>query len=168
MTNSNKNALKYPQVQKMLNHVPLILRNFPPEELRSFLLCGQFEEYETAENILSKTDDVINDGILVVEGSIDILFKNILTANLRAGDFTGETFLFSSSAFRGNLVTTSPTAIFRYKKAHILDFFEHRSERLFKIFIMNILEVQQEKLNQATQKILNLQKKLIQSTNINF
>ena len=168
MNNSDKNVLKYPQVQKMLNHVPLILRNFPPEDLRSFVLCGQFEEYETTANIPATTDDVTNDGILVVDGSIDISLNNMLTAKLRAGDFTGENFLFSSAAFRGALVTTSTTAIFRFKKERILDFFEQRSERLFKIFIMNLLEVQQEKLNQALQKILNLQKKLIQSTNINY
>lgn len=165
MNPPENNILQNQRIQKMLYHVPLLLRNFPPEELRAFVQCGYYSEYETGERIQSNTEGFVNDGFLVVDGNISIFLQDVFIGKLRAGDFIGETFLLKGAPSHGTLFATSPSALLRYKKKNILDFFEKRSDRLFKMFIMNLLELQQNKLNYASQKILRLQKKLIQLTN---
>lgn len=139
---------------------PLLLRKFPPEDFREFFLCGTFEEFNAGETIISEKDSFENDGWLVADGSVSLFKEDVYIAKLQAGDFIGETFLFKNRTPSGTLVATRPTAVIRFKRETVLKFFESRPDRLFKIFIMNLIDLQNQKLIYAGKKLLYIQRKL--------
>jgi len=165
MESQKSDLLHHPRVQLVLDSSPLLLRKFPPEDFREFLLCGKLEEYNAGETIVSEKDDFVNDGWLVAEGSVSLFKEDVYIAKLHAGDFLGETFLFKNRAPSGTLIATRPSAIIRFKREDVLNFFESRPDRLFKIFIMNLIDLQNQKLIYAGKKLLYIQRKLAFQTN---
>ncbi len=160
MDSQKKDLLHHPRVQQVLDSSPLLLRKFPPEDYREFLLCGTLEEFNAGETIVSEKDHFVNDGWLVVDGSVSLFKEDVYIAKLQAGDFIGETFLFKNRAPSGTLIATRPTAVIRLKREDVLKFFESRPDRLFKMFIMNLIDLQNQKLIYAGKKLLYIQRKL--------
>ena len=63
------------------------------------------------------------------------------------------------------MVATRPTAVIRFERENVLSFFENRPDRLFKMFIMNLIDLQNQKLIYAGKKLLYIQRKLAYQTN---
>lgn len=165
--NEVTNLLEHDRVQQILESSPLLLRQFSPEEFREFILCGELEEYDAGETIVSEKDDLTNSGWMVAEGSISLFKEDVFIARLQEGDFVGETFLFKRRAPSHTLVATRPTAVIRFDREPVLNFFNNRPDRLFKVFIVNLIDLQNQKLVYAGKKILYLQRKLMYQTNSN-
>lgn len=165
METQKKDLLHHPRVQEVLNSSPLLLRKFPPEHFRDFFICGELVEFNAGETIISEKDTFENDGWLVADGSVSLFKEDVYIAKLQPGDFFGETFLFKSRAPSGTLVASRPTALIRFKRESALQFFESRPDRLFKIFIMNLIDLQNQKLIYAGKKLLYLQRKLAFQSN---
>lgn len=160
MDSKKTDLLHHPRVKQVLDSSPLLLRKFPPEDFREFLVCGKIEEYNAGETIVSEKDNFENDGWLVTDGSVSLFKEDVYIAKLQSGDFIGETFLFKNRAPSGTLIATRPTAVIRFKREDVLTFFENRPDRLFKIFIMNLIDLQNQKLIYAGKKLLYIQRKL--------
>lgn len=165
MESQKNDLLHHEKVQHVLDVTPLLLRKFPPEDFREFLLCGILEEFNAGETVVSEKDVFSNDGYLVVDGSVSLFKEDVYIAKLRAGDFIGETFLFKNRAPSGTLIATRPAAVIRFERETVLKFFESRPDRLFKIFIMNLIDLQNQKLIYAGKKLLYIQRKLTHQTN---
>jgi CRP-like cAMP-binding protein len=165
MDSQKQDLIHHPRVQSVLESSPLLLRKFPPDDFREFLLCGKLEEYNAGETIVSEKDHFVNDGWLLVDGSVSLFKEDVYIAKLQPGDFVGETFLFKNRAPSGTLIATRPSAIIRFKRKDVLNFFENRPDRLFKIFIMNLIDLQNQKLIYAGKKLLYIQRKLAYQSN---
>ncbi|NBB76087.1 MAG: cyclic nucleotide-binding domain-containing protein [Bacteroidetes bacterium] len=162
------NLLEHDRVQQILESSPLLVRQFSPQEFRNFILCGELEEYDAGETIVSEKDDLTESGWLIAEGSVSLFKEDVFLARLQSGDFIGETFLFKRRAPAATLVSTRPTALIRFDRKPVLDYFNRHPERLFKIFIVNLVDLQNQKLVYAGKKILYLQRKLKYQTNSNL
>lgn len=165
MESQKTDLLHHPRVQQILDVTPLLLRKFSPEDFREFLLCGKLEEYNAGETIISEKDLFVNDGVLLCEGSVSLFKEDVFIAKLQPGDFIGETFLFKNRAPSGTLIATRPAAVIRFEREDILKFFEGRPDRLFKIFIMNLIDLQNQKLIYAGKQLLYVQRKLMHQPN---
>lgn len=165
MDSQKNDLLHHERVQTVLNVTPLLLRKFPPGDFRDFLLCGKLEEYNAGDTIVSEKDHFVNDGFLIADGSVSLFKEDVYIAKLQPGDFIGETFLFKNRAPSGTLVATRPAAVIRFERDDVLAFFENRPDRLFKIFIMNLIDLQNQKLIYAGKKLLYIQRKLMHQTN---
>ena len=165
MDSPKNDLLNHRRVQQLLEASPLLLRQFPPEDFRKFFLLGELEEYNAGDTIVSEKDLFVNDGYLVADGSVSLFKEDVYIAKLQSGDFIGETFLFKNRAPSGTLIATRPAAVIRFKREEVLEFFEERPDRLFKIFIMNLIDLQNQKLIYAGKKLLYIQRKLIHQPN---
>jgi CRP-like cAMP-binding protein len=165
MEEQNNSMLQSVRVQKLLDTVPLLFRKFTPDDIRAFLLCGDLKEYEHGDIIISENDGQINYGCLITEGTASLYREDVFFGTLKPGDFMGETFLFRKRIPLGTLVASGQTSIIKFNRESVLRFFEGRSDRLFKLFIVNLLELQNQKLILAGKKILYLHKKVAENSN---
>jgi CRP-like cAMP-binding protein len=165
MEEHNNGMLQNARVQKILESVPLLFRKFSPDDIRAFLLCGELKEYHHGDVIISEKQGPINYGCMVTEGSASLYREDVYFGTLKPGDFLGETFLFRKREPVGTLVASEPTAVIQFNREPVLHFFEGRSDRLFKLFIVNLLELQNQKLLQAGQKVLYFHKKMVANSN---
>lgn len=163
MDNESPNLIRHERIQNILNNVPTLLRRFPPEDLRGFLLTGELELFKESEIILSESSNQINDAWLIADGKVSIWKDGIEVAHLSSGDFIGETFLFSKGARIATVKADTDVAMIRFGRNAVLDFFRHRPERIFKIFVMNLLEIQQKKITAMNNKVARLQRKLLEN-----
>ncbi len=149
-------------VLSSLETIPLLLKNFPSDDLRHFLAIGNTEHYQKQDVIIVDDNSPANSAYLVVEGRVSVWKDDIHLATLTAGDFLGETFLFTRG-LRSAMVTADDTCtLLRFDRQDTLDYFRRKPERLFKIFIMNIVEIQQKKIVNMNQKLISIQRRLIQ------
>lgn len=162
MEQKAKSLLQHERVQSILRKVPLVLKNFPPEDYRAFLMTGELELYLAGQIILSEASEKISEAWLPTEGRLSIWKDDIEVAQLGPGDFFGETFLFSKGSRIATVRAETDVAMIRFDRNRVLHFFRTRPERLFKIFIMNIIEIQQKKLAATNMKVVRLQRRLME------
>ncbi len=167
MEHQNSSLLQNARVQKVLEEVPLLFRKFSPGDIREFLLCGELIEYQHGDVIISEKERLIDYGYLITEGSASLYRDDVYFGTLKPGDFLGETFLFRKTIPAGTLVASESAAVLRFGRKPVLQFFETRPDRLFKLFFVNLLELQNQKLMYAGKKILYLHKKLMQNSQKN-
>ncbi|TVQ05168.1 MAG: cyclic nucleotide-binding domain-containing protein [Balneolaceae bacterium] len=164
----NSAMLHHIRFKKVLDNVPLIFRNFPPEDFRDFLLLGNYEEYHAGNIIVSEDNSDLNCGWLVLDGTISVFLRDVFITKIKAGEFLGETFLFKNKPDFGTLTAARPAAVLRFEREKVISYFESRSDRLFKIFLVNLVELQNRKLIYAGKKILHLNNKLINNSSQHF
>jgi CRP-like cAMP-binding protein len=156
------NLIQHEKVQQVLQSVPSQFRRFSPEDLRGFFMTGQLESYQAGDVIMVEGSSEIQSAWLIADGSLSIWKEDVEIAHLTAGDFTGEEFLFTKGARIASVKADSDVMLIRFDKDSVIDFFRTRPERLFKIFIMNLLEIQQRRIKAMNSKVARLQKKLIE------
>ncbi|MEX0681378.1 MAG: cyclic nucleotide-binding domain-containing protein [Balneolales bacterium] len=159
---STANLIQHERVQEILRDVPALLRKFPPEDLRGFLMTGDLQLYNAGQLILSESSEQINEAWLIADGKLSIWKHNVEVAQLGTGDFIGETFLFSKGARSATVKSVTDVAMIRFEREPVLNFFRNRPERIFKIFIMNLLEIQQRRIAAMNNKVARLQQKLLE------
>jgi CRP-like cAMP-binding protein len=145
-----------------LDTIPLLLKNFPSDDLRHFLAIGHTEHYQKQDVIIVDDNSPANSAYLVVEGRVSVWKDDMHLATLNAGDFIGETFLFSRGLRSASVVAEDTCTVLRFDRQDTLDYFRRKPERLFKIFIMNIVEIQQKKIVNMNQKLISIQRRLLQ------
>jgi CRP-like cAMP-binding protein len=138
----------------VFDQVPLLLRNFPPEDTRHFLSLGRTVHFEPFDKVVTESVDPINSAFLIVSGSVKVTKDGVTLSNLEAGDFLGETFLFSQGNRMATVIAEMATIALRFERDQVLDFFKKKPERLFKLFILNTLEIQQRKIGKLNSKLV--------------
>ena len=156
------NLIQHEKVQQVLQSVPSQFRKFTPEDLRGFFLTGVLEFYNAGEVIMTEGSDQIHSAWLIADGTLSVWKEDVEIAKLAAGDFTGEEFLFTKGSRIASVKADSDVILIRFNKESVIDFFRTRPERVFKIFIMNLLEIQQRRIKAMNSKVARLQQKLFE------
>jgi len=147
----------------LVENPPVLLQNFSREDITGFLEVGVIERYSLGDPIM-KEGETGNSACLIVSGLVSVWKYNNMIVTLGVGEFIGEMFLFSQSRRIANVIAEESTIILRFHRKAVLDYFRKKPERLFKIFIMNIINIQQQKIEAMDNKIITLQEKLKQAT----
>jgi len=146
----------------ILQDPPVLLQNFSEEDIRDFLAVGDVEKF-TLGDLIMREGESGNSACLLTKGLVSIWKNNIHITNLERGSFIGEMFIFNPSKRIANVVAEEDTVVLRFTRKRTLDFFRKKPERLFKIFIINIVNLQQKKIAAMDEKISQLQQKLLQA-----
>jgi len=157
-----KNLIQHEKVQQVLQSVPSQFRKFSPEDLRGFFMTGQLEFYEAGDVIMTEGSDQIQNAWLIADGKLSVWKEDVEIAHLEEGDLTGEEFLFTRGARIASVKAETDVVLIRFAKESVIDFFRTRPERVFKIFIMNLLEIQQRRIRAMNSKVARLQRKLFE------
>lgn len=158
MGTNKPNMIKSEHLQSVLTDIPRMFRNFPPDNYREFLECGTLEHFKDGQVIISEQENLTNRGWLVAKGTISIHLNGVQIEQIKEGDFLGETFIFKK---RRNPVTVraeSDVSMISFHREPILTYFRDRSDRLFKLFIMNMLHYQNDQLFRVHEKYTRLYK----------
>ncbi len=156
------NLIQHEKVQQVLQSVPSQFRKFSPEDLRGFFMTGVLEYYSAGEVIMTEGSDQIQSAWLIADGTLSVWKEDVEIAKLVSGDFTGEEFLFTRGSRIATVKADSDVVLIRFMKDSVIDFFRTRPERVFKIFIMNLLEIQQRRIKAMNSKVARLQQKLFE------
>ncbi len=148
-------------INRMLMQMPMLFRNFPPEDLRDFLKIGLPQIYKKDDLIIDESAGEANTAFLIIEGSVSVWKDDIHLATLNEADFIGETFLFTKGGRTASVSAHSDAILLKFNRSDVLDYFRRKPERLFKLFIMNIIEIQQRKISGMNIKMTQMQKRLI-------
>lgn len=157
----NEPNLHTANILSSLETVPLLLKNFPSDDLRHFLAIGHLEHYQKQDVIIMDDNSPSTSAYLLVEGRVSVWKDDIHLASLNAGDFIGETFLFTKGSRSASVTAEDTCTLLRFDRQDTLDYFRRKPERLFKIFIMNIVEIQQKKIINMNQKLITIQRRLL-------
>lgn len=146
----------------VLNQLPLLFRNFPPEDLRDFLRLGHAREYKKDDIIIDEASTELDTAFLIVSGKASVWKDELHLATIGAGDILGETFLFNKMGRTASVSATEDVIALIFRRSEVLDFFRRKPERLFKLFTINIVEIQQRRIAGMNSKLIQLQRRLIQ------
>lgn len=158
MDANRTNMIRSEHLQAVLKNIPKLFRNFPADSFREFLECGTLEHFNQGQVVISEQENLTNRGWLVTKGSISIYLNGVQIERIKEGDFLGETFIFKK---RRNPVTVraeSDVSMISFHREPILKYFRDRSDRLFKLFIMNMLQYQNDQLFRVHEKYTRLYK----------
>lgn len=160
-TDINNNVILNDKVQNVLQDVPALFKKFSPEDLHGFFKSGRLETCNTGDTIIDERSEHTISAWFVADGQLSVWIENMEVAHIGPGDFIGEEFLFSKGARTATVKAESDAVLVRFEREGIIDFFRKRPERLFKIFIMNMLEIQQRRIKAMNIKVARLQRKLM-------
>ena len=125
-------------------------------------MTGQLDFYSAGDVIMTEGSDHIQNAWLIADGTLSVWKEDIEITHLEVGDFTGEEFLFTRGARIASVKANTDVVLIRFSKDLVIDFFRSRPERVFKIFIMNVLEIQQRRIKAMNSKVARLQQKLFE------
>lgn len=147
-------------IRLFLQEPPLILKNFHHEDILEYLNCGYLEHY-VQDDVILNDGDYVNSAYLVVNGKVGVWQGNIQLAVLNKGSFLGEAFLFSRNMRIAKIISAGDSALLKFERHAILNFFRKKPEKLFNIFTRNIIELQQSKIGNMNDQLFNLKKRLL-------
>jgi CRP-like cAMP-binding protein len=149
-------------LNRVLVQVPLLFRNFSPEDLRDFMKLGHPLLFKKDDLIIDEYSTEIDTAFLILSGKAAVWKDDIHLAVLSEGDLLGETFLFNKSGRTASVSAMQEDVILlKFFRSEVLDYFRKKPERTFKLFIMNILEIQQRKISFMNARMIQLQKRLL-------
>lgn len=158
MDTNKQDIITSVHLQSILENVPRLFQNFPPDSYREFLECGTLEKFLEGQVIISEKENMVNRGWLVAEGEISIFLNNVPIERIKAGDFLGETFIFKKKRNPVAVMAETDVSMISFHREPILKYFRDRSDRLLKIFIMNMLQYQNDQLFRVHEKYTQLYK----------
>lgn len=146
-------------LRALMKEPPVLLNNFPYDEMLEFLKLG-VEKRFLEDEVIIRGDEYISTAFLVVEGKVTVVKNNIPIVDLSAGDFLGETFLFSKYTRIAKVVSNGECRLLRFSRSDALGFFKKKQKKLFQIFARNVITIQQVKLKKMNIQLLQLKKRL--------
>ena len=144
---------------------PLMLAHFPSEVAEKFLAMGLDEHYDTHEDIMEE-GKIGKDMFLICEGSVSIFSKGIKMATLEKGDVFGELILFRDQYRIASVKADKSTRLLKYSRELLMDFFGRNGQKLFDIYMMNLMEILRRKLIATNKKVVELEEKLLKQDSI--
>lgn len=155
-----ENLLQDEKVQEILSNVPDLFKNFPPEDLRGFIMTGKLMHFKADEVITRDDSDNVSDAWIAIDGQLAVCKDDIEVGRLGSGDFFGETFLFIKGTRSATIRAKTDVSLIRFERDPVINFFRHRPERLFKIFMMNLLQIQHKRCMKMNALVARLKKQL--------
>jgi len=90
-------------------------------------------------------------------GTVSVEKEGVGLTTLHEGDILGELVIFRPSARSATVRALSPTSVLEFEKETIMNFFKRREERLFKIFVINVINILCLKLDRTDDRIVQLE-----------
>ena len=133
---------------------PKLLAGFAPRDRRDFLAAGEPVQLTAGESLMEEGERDLS-LYLVLSGSVSAWRGGAKVATLGAGEVLNETKMFLP---RPNPVAavceSQEAAILRLRRAELLAYFRDRPERLLKVFVLNIVAILAQKLEDREDAIL--------------
>ncbi len=135
--------------------IPL-LANIPERIIKEFLESGKMETYDPQEIILPEgnTDRQL---YIIFEGEISVRQEGSELYRLGKFDCYGEMHIFRPNLSTQCLIATASSSVLCLERDAIINFFNHKEEKLFKHFILNILNSIHKKLRRSGNRICQLE-----------
>jgi CRP-like cAMP-binding protein len=149
-------------LNKMLAQSPPIFRNFPHEDLNELLHVGEVEQYDPSQRIIDEIDPTCETAFLILEGKVSQSRDGINLGTFGPGCFLDEMFLFGKGSRLASVVALEPTTVIKFRRDAVMDFFRSKPERLFTIYIINILDLQQRRVGMLTNAFVRAQKTVLE------
>lgn len=93
-----------------------------------------------------------------MQGEVSVHLQGVPVQRLKSGDFLGETFIFKKSRNPVKVRAETDGYLILFERDPILKFFRGKGEKLFKIFVMNMLQYQNKQLLWIHEKYVRLYK----------
>lgn len=145
-----------PHQVHLLDTVPLIFRNFNPEDFRSVCALGKLEYLDAGYRLSGRQDSQAMEGYLIIDGQIDARRDGFTIERYERGDFIGESLLHSRVHLKCELIVTESSEVLVFDRDILMSFFRDRPEKLLKIFTMNVVDTQQRHINSLYNRITKL------------
>lgn len=143
----------------MLTEEEILFKGFSEEERRDFLSIGQERHFESQEFIIR--DGAPGNSLFILrEGRVSVWRGDVKLADLVEGDVFGESVVFQAHNRIAAVRADSPVGVVEIRRQDLLHFFKWREERLFKILVINIVNILFHKLSRADERIASLEKSL--------
>jgi len=139
---------------------PLLLAHFPQDIAKKFLAAGYDEKYELHDSIMKEGQEG-TEMFLICEGSVSIYSQDIKMATLEKGDVFGELILFRDHYRIASVKVEKPARLIRYTRDILKDFFGRNGQKLFAIYMMNLMEILRRKLIATNRKVIDLERQLL-------
>lgn len=149
-------------LNKTLAQSPAIFRNFPHEDLNELLHGGEVEQYDRSQRIIDEIDPTCETAFLVLDGKVTQSRDGINLGTFGIGCFLEEFFLFGKGARMASVIALEPTLVLKFRRSVVMDYFRTKPERLFTIFVINILDLQQRRIGVLTHAFVKAQKSVIE------
>jgi CRP-like cAMP-binding protein len=149
-------------LNKVLAQSPPIFRNFPPEDLNELLHAGEVEKYDRSQRVIDEIDPTCETAFLVLDGKVSQSRDGINLGAFGPGSFIEEIFLFGKGSRMASVIALEPTTVIKFRRPIVMDFFRSKPERLFTIFIINILDLQQRRIGILTNAFVRAQKSVLE------
>ncbi len=135
--------------------IPL-LQNFPVDAGREFVELGHVVSLNSNDVILQEgsTDHRL---YIVLEGELSVWQEKAELYRLGRGESYGEMNIFRQSLHNQGLLAELPAQLLIIEKEAIIDFFNKKEERIFKLFVFNALNSIFVKHRKACARIIQLE-----------
>jgi CRP-like cAMP-binding protein len=149
-------------LNKVLAQSPPIFRNFPPEDINELLHVGEVERFGAGHRLVDEIDPTCETAYLILDGKVIQSRDGINMGTYGSGCFLEEMFLFGKGARIASIITMEPTIVITFRRSAVMDYFRSKPERLFTIFIINILDLQQRRIAALTNAFVRAQKAVLE------
>ncbi len=150
------------QLNKVLAQSPPIFRNFPHEDLNELLHAGEVEKFERSQRVIDEIDPTCETAFLILDGKVSQSRDGINLGTFGPGSFLEEVFLFGKGSRMASVIALEPTTVIKFRRSIVMDYFRSKPERLFTIFIINILDLQQRRIGVLTNAFVRAQKSVLE------
>ena len=134
----------------------LLLRGFSGQERSDFLAIGQEKRLGPDEELVR--ENMPGSSLYIVrEGEVSVEKLGVTMSSLQGGDVLGELVIFRPSARSATVRALAPATVLEFEKDSIMTFFKRRQERLFKIFVINVINVLSRKLDRTDDRVVQLE-----------
>lgn len=134
---------------------PNILHGFSPEDKMDFMALGRVQKYEIGD-VIPLNDDKYGSIGIIESGEISVWLSNTTVDYLQKWDTWGEENFILASSIVTVLRAESTVKVRHFTRKKLLDFFAYKGEKLFKRFIINLVNAIFLRWRKSVQRIVML------------
>lgn len=134
---------------------PIILNGFTPEDKLDFMALGKVRKYEIDQDI-PIGDENAGSIIIIESGEVSVWLSSTTIDYLQKWDSYGEESFILSGSTIVTLRAETAVKVRHFDRRKILDYFAYKGEKLFKRFMINLVNSTFFKWRKAVQRIIML------------
>jgi len=143
----------------MATEEDILFRGFPTRDREDFLAMGHERQCLPSEPVIRY--EVDNSSLFIaLEGEGSVWKGDIRVGSIREADVFGESALFQNQRRIATVRAETPMRVLEFRRQEIFNYFKWKKERLFKLFVFNIITILLGKLGRANERIAGLEKRL--------
>ncbi len=144
-----------PATDNELKRKPIILNGFNQKDRDDFIELGNFRKYDLGMHI-PISEEIEGQIILIEDGEVSVWLNNTIIDYLEKMDSFGEETLILKQPSITKLRAETLVKIRHFNRQKLLDFFSYKGEKLFKRFMINLINNSFYKWRKSVQRIVML------------